>query len=600
MHIEWIIVKGSMSADAEPSRVLLYTAPTTSAAGVRSGGDAGPTSGPVSPERGGDGCPSSLVFFSAVVVTAILALTASRAFEFAQNGFRRRMRAASVRLDPFTRERARARAVAVAHRMRDADRRRGGAPARPTDPAAAELKRMRSLATPFSWSGLLALADAYARGSYPFWAPDEEVAESLYRECCRSPDPDVAGLAQQRFVQLRVEGSVVADADRHPDAKRIPREIAQAARQVAETEFAASCGRTQTRAPAEPSGTGDASSSGTLSSWFQARPSWSMIAGKRPVRAPASPGLRRALGLAGRPTARTPQGAPNANRPSATAVAGAVDDRDGRGRRQAHRVRATPFATDFDRALVLAERDLDAGVTALGDDPRQRPARHVIEDNQNVHDHTIARTTRHNLASIVDSLKPGERVAGAESVRQVTDFMLTSDSWDAKAKEDALDVVDSLNDAPNESAGVSQLGALSAVWSAIYRISCPEKRKNVRETLVDQLISAKERGSVVCSTGRIARIAGALDGVEETDLGVDVVRARPMWVVRDEIATLASRVRDEFSARGSGGAANEGDVEGTSAAAAEFAKRARAEYVDRLKFSENVMDPVIREFAEHL
>lgn len=233
-------------------------------------------------------------------------------------------------------------------------------------------------------------------------------------------------------------------------------------------------------------------------------------------------------------------------------------------------------------------------------------------DTQNVHDHTIARIVNQNLARVSSSLRPGERVDGHESVRQATDFLLTSDTWDGTAKADALDVLDSLNDSPNESAGISQLGALSAVWSAVHRISCPEKRRNVRETLVDQLRSAKENGNVVCSTGRIARIASALDGIDEPEIGATIERARPMWVVRDEIASLASNIRDEFAKverSGDGGGGDDGidgiDGDGdadrdTSPAATAFARRARAEYVDKLKFSSAIMDPLIAEFAEHL
>lgn len=443
------------------------------------------------------------------------------------NERRRCAHSASKRLNAKTRELA----AAATRRHRSI-----AVPYTVVDPAARELKRIRGLAVPFTWPGLLALADAYARGAYPHFSPDESMAEALYRECSRAPQPEVAGLAQQRFVDLRVHGSPIATADRHPDAVPIPAEIGDVARMDAEA-----VSKQGTNRP-------------------QPRPRWADIMRRGVVRH----GFGRDQGP--RPTDAT------------TTMTTTI-------RNMFH-----PAPRDVPMPNAMATEEVD----------------HHRMDSQNVHDHTIARTTNRNLANVAASLQVGERIDGREAVCQATDFLLTSDNWDGTCKADALDVLDSLNDSPNESAGMSQLDALSAVWSAIHRISCPDKRRHVRETLVDQLKSGKENGNVVCSTGRIARIAGALDGIDEPEIGAHIESAKPMWVVRQEIANLASQVRNEFAqASGEdGGADGMGGTIDTescnSAAASAFVRRARDEYVSKLKFSSSVMDPLINEYAEHL
>jgi hypothetical protein len=55
------------------------------------------------------------------------------------------------------------------------------------------------------------------------------------------------------------------------------------------------------------------------------------------------------------------------------------------------------------------------------------------------------------------------------------------------------------------------------------------KQKNVKETLVKQMASGVEDGTLVCSTGKISRLIGTLDGIERDGH----IEARPMWTVRE-------------------------------------------------------------------
>lgn len=495
---------------------------------------------------------------ASIVVISLLAWTAHRVSRRSRALRLQNERAASVRLPPDVRRKA---ASAAREFRRRQVASQGGEPTA-KQRAAQELSRIRGLCEPFSWSGMLALADIYARGVYPFFAPDEACAEGLYRECSRSPDPEIAGLAQQKFIDLRLgNGAVIGNEDRADGSRPVPRSVADAAKRAAQAEVDAIARR--------EGGSGSAAAAATetpVSGWYQRRPRWTARSPvvRVPTRATYASALASASASAPRPT-----------RPATATFLRTLFTTTTAGNANAH-------------GQVFTPNDHDA--------PPQQDAHRV--DSQNVHDHTVARTVKRNLENVRGLLKPDDRIGGREAVEQATDFLLTSDVWNGDQKADALDVLDSLNDSANTSAGMSQLDAMSAVWSAIHRITCDRKRQNVRETLIDQIRSAKENGNVVCSTGRIARIAGALEGIDEPDIGADVETAKPMWAVRQEIANLAYKVRSDFEKKA--GADAEAADAPDSAAAAAFRRMARSRYVDELKFSEAVMAPLINEFAEHI
>ena len=205
-------------------------------------------------------------------------------------------------------------------------------------------------------------------------------------------------------------------------------------------------------------------------------------------------------------------------------------------------------------------------------------------DKQNVHDHGVT-------AAVARSIEALREAAGEEcntpdgvdrAVEASVEAVLTADLSDVDSREaeriksDALTVLDHLTETHHSTFGLSERQTLAAVWTSIAKTEDVEVRKGLQETLAKQLASAVERGNVVCSTGRISRIVSALEG---TGLLVEG-GARPMWAVREELGSLAAKLRDN------------GD--GADA----FRERATAEYVDKLGMSMAVMSPIIDEYAE--
>ena len=69
----------------------------------------------------------------------------------------------------------------------------------------AELKRLvLKFKHKNDWTALLHLGDLYRTGSYPLYRPNEMMAMNIYKLAGQCPDASVAGLAQARFVQVRL------------------------------------------------------------------------------------------------------------------------------------------------------------------------------------------------------------------------------------------------------------------------------------------------------------------------------------------------------------------------------------------------------------
>lgn len=147
-------------------------------------------------------------------------------------------------------------------------------------------------------------------------------------------------------------------------------------------------------------------------------------------------------------------------------------------------------------------------------------------DAQNSHDHGVTASMKATL----ETLRKG---TANQHAKEELETLLFSENFDMtdETKAKALAVLDSLRDDHVHSTfGVTERDALGLVWSKLG----PQNA----EILCTQLASGFERGSPVCSTGKIARIVSALDGVA-TDTRV----ITPMWAVREELKSLAAKVR---------------------------------------------------------
>ena len=208
--------------------------------------------------------------------------------------------------------------------------------------------------------------------------------------------------------------------------------------------------------------------------------------------------------------------------------------------------------------------------------PPQRPLPRrpdVRNDLQNVHDHGVTS----GLKAMVQALRDTHNAHGAEAVEdprptiQAAIDSLGPESLTSDERAHAEMVLGSLGANTLGSVGASELEAAHLVWKSIDETSDVDMRQNQIESLAKQLASGVEHGIVVCGTGKAARILGTLDGTLTT--------LTPLWAVKEELATLAARTRDD----GHDGRA--------------FRERATRIYVDELGMSPDVVNPLIDMYA---
>lgn len=316
------------------------------------------------------------------------------------------------------------------------------------------LERAVAEFTEVNWTPLLMAGDAYRRGSYPLYRPNQDAALMCFKAAAAAPDPTVAGTAQAKFVECRMEPLAREDVA----GQDLPVQYAKLL-----------C---------------DKASQMMASGMVSRRPNFS----------------------SGPPQ---PAAVPVVSRP---------------------------------------------------------PPPIIPPDAQNVHDHAVMTGMRRRLTEL-----PGAGDADT-AIDHVRHAVLEARDVSEAEKLDALDVLDALSDVTHSTLDHSQKDALAKVWHRISEIPETQHRDNAAETLVKQLATGIEDGSRVCSTGLMARIVGSLDGVVD-----DPHQAKPMWAVREELATLAAKIRDD------GGDADR------------FAAEAERLYVGDLELSPKIVAPIIND-----
>lgn len=147
-------------------------------------------------------------------------------------------------------------------------------------------------------------------------------------------------------------------------------------------------------------------------------------------------------------------------------------------------------------------------------------------------------------------------------------------------KTDAVHVLDTISKRAHSTLRESEHDALCRVWARIQSMP-PEPRAGAVETLALQLASAIERGHVVCSTGKIARIVGTLDGL------TDDATLAPLWAVREEMMRLAASIRARHE--------TPDDPQNAQKMIDALTREATAQYVDTLGMHPDIVRGLLEE-----
>lgn len=380
------------------------------------------------------------------------------------------------------------------------------------------------------WDSLIAIGDMYQRGSFPRFLPNPDMAMKCYKTAALSPEAAFSGIAQTKYIESYT--TQIGHEDR--DGAPLPEHFAERACEQAYASFL--------RTP--------------------------MNAFEKPI----IPKRERPYVL---------QGPHDHDGPQITTMN--------------HPFRTESFEGPHEENLMnmyFPPRRMATG----------NPVPVYKHDSQNVHDHAISSATDHNLRDLMKQQEEQKeepekerrtsttskdttsnqsegRGGKDELVQNVERAILASEDLTPAQRADAFHVLHDLGHDIHSKYGVSERDALASVWGKIQSL---ENSDSLAETLAKQLASGVEAGSVVCSSGKISRIVSALDGVSNE------ATARPMWMVREELGSLAAKVRENFGGD---------DAMDEDRAKHEFGNRARQQYIDELGMSPGVVEPLIEEYS---
>lgn len=219
---------------------------------------------------------------------------------------------------------------------------------------------------------------------------------------------------------------------------------------------------------------------------------------------------------------------------------------------------------------------------------RRNTNNHIYKnDLQNVHDHSVSHIVKKNIDIIkehdkhdIASTDDKENDSDINIENEVLHSIITHPNLNDSIKGNASIVLKDLNKKDKHGTfNITESQALSLIWNKINKERDNVKKTNMIEILAKQLDSGIENGHVVCSSGKISRIIGTFDGIDE-----NLLISRPIWTIREEIATLAAKTRSNNSKNPQ----------------QEFKREVEKTYIEELRLDPNIINQIIDEYIEHL
>lgn len=205
---------------------------------------------------------------------------------------------------------------------------------------------------------------------------------------------------------------------------------------------------------------------------------------------------------------------------------------------------------DIDEGYVdeLIENDLHLGrrvddstghIRKRGESPRGPSfTGKVADDSHNARDHVVMATVRQSI----DRLRQTTNVQDDQhtTLKKLHQFIVRECDLPESKRHRALRVLKAMTAGVTEGAqdNFKELEALSLVFNRINsRFREKKERITLLENLVNELSECIEYGELVCQEGRVNRIVGALDHID------DAVRIKPKWALNREMMYKAAGMR---------------------------------------------------------
>lgn len=163
----------------------------------------------------------------------------------------------------------------------------------------------------------------------------------------------------------------------------------------------------------------------------------------------------------------------------------------------------------------------------------------VQNDAQNVHSSTVQHVANLRLQNIEKDI--GHINQGYS--QSFFNWLSTSD-LSREQKDNVREVIASFSMLPHSRYGRSEKDVFETVWARVNAPVNRDRYEDMAKVFAESIASSLEHDHVVCSTGKIVRMIGSLDGMdaEPEKMGGDL---KPEWALDAEMAGIASVIREE-------------------------------------------------------
>jgi hypothetical protein len=163
----------------------------------------------------------------------------------------------------------------------------------------------------------------------------------------------------------------------------------------------------------------------------------------------------------------------------------------------------------------------------------------IQNDAQNVHDSELQNAANANM----DILARQTQTVYSDEIDEIKVIFETHPKISNDDKNKIYRVLNSINNKDKHSKyNKTEQEILNLVWNRINNDINKNNKDELILSLANQLISAVEEDTVVCSTGKIMRIMGSLEAL---DNGNDLNALKPKWAIENEIAHMSIKIRDD-------------------------------------------------------
>lgn len=163
----------------------------------------------------------------------------------------------------------------------------------------------------------------------------------------------------------------------------------------------------------------------------------------------------------------------------------------------------------------------------------------IYNDSQNVHSTSV----QNAAANILDEIVQKTNISDSFDVNKRSFITYINKRHDIppEEKENINKVLESLKDREHSKYHKSETDVFNIVLSRINDPSNNDKRDDMLKVFAQNIASGVEHKNVVCSTGKIVRMIGSLDGMDDKLTH----SLKPEWAINEEIATTAAHIREE-------------------------------------------------------